>query len=411
MDIKTEECQIQSKEKLELLYDEAVPAFTEILDRLTELIRETAQNRDLNVTIRSRVKKFSSWHAKLIRSIGLDRERLTSHAITDILGIRVICPFLEEVDLISAMLQELFKVQEHEIKGANYPYQHFGYESVHFLIEIPDIPPALKSPAADFLKLTVCEIQVRTTLQEAWAEVEHELVYKSDFSPLDEPLKRKLAALNANLTLSDIMFQEIRDYQRKLNTALKERRKAFYSCLSEAPEDSRVKDLQGFNVESGQNGLTRETVDTLVLRGLLAHNKKQYNEAIEIYSNILLRDIGNDIRAVVLVHRGMAYFSSDMHEKALDDFNKAIELDPGQVKARYYRAVHARVNKNFSEAFEDIGECLKNEPYSLEYLTARAETLAASGETPAARQECLNVLRLDPDFKPAQRLLTDLEKS
>jgi putative GTP pyrophosphokinase len=60
-----------------------------------------------------------------------------------------------------------------------------------------------------FLDPPVCEVQVRTILQDAWAEVEHELVYKAEFTPFDEPMKRKLAALNANLTLSDMLFQEI----------------------------------------------------------------------------------------------------------------------------------------------------------------------------------------------------------
>jgi len=76
-----------------------------------------------------------------------------------------------------------------------------------------------------------CEIQVRTILQDAWAEVEHELIYKSKFLPFDQPLKRKMAALNANLTLSDIIFQEIREYQRQLNQELEKRRRQFLDSL------------------------------------------------------------------------------------------------------------------------------------------------------------------------------------
>jgi hypothetical protein len=73
----------------------------------------------------------------------------------------------------------------------------------------------------------LCEIQLCTTLQDAWSEVEHELIYKKDFSPFDEPMKRKVAALNANLTLSGTLFQEIRDYQRKLQMELHKRRESF----------------------------------------------------------------------------------------------------------------------------------------------------------------------------------------
>ncbi len=123
----------------------------------------------------------------------------------------------------------MFLVEEVDVKGADYPYHMFGYESVHFLVRIPD--NCLHGSLNGNNNSSVCEVQVRTILQEAWAEVEHEIIYKSDFSPLDEPLKRKLAALNANLTLSDITFQEIRDYQKDLHKALKLRRNNFYEKI------------------------------------------------------------------------------------------------------------------------------------------------------------------------------------
>ena len=88
----------------------------------------------------------------------------------------------------------------------------------------------------------VCEIQIRTILQDAWAEVEHELVYKSEFSPFDLPLRRKLASTNASLSLADIIFQEIRDYQTKLQREVDERRASFYE-QADIITDSTNKDL------------------------------------------------------------------------------------------------------------------------------------------------------------------------
>ena len=82
----------------------------------------------------------------------------------------------------------------------------------------------------------VCEIQLCTILQDAWSEVEHELVYKTNFNPFDEPLKRKLAALNATLNLSDTLFQEIRDYQRLLQSELNKRRESFIEKLNNTIE-------------------------------------------------------------------------------------------------------------------------------------------------------------------------------
>ncbi|MDC7226986.1 MAG: tetratricopeptide repeat protein [Spirochaetales bacterium] len=396
----------EPKNILEARYKEAYPVFATVLNEIKDQIQERAAEKELSVTVRHRVKSFSSWHAKIFRKRPL-QERIKRNFVTDILGIRIICPFLEEIDSITLMLQELFHIEEHEVKGANYPYQHFGYESVHFLVAIPETAIPTNSIADIFLAPRVCEIQVRTILQEAWAEVEHELVYKSEFSPLDEPLKRKLAAINANLTLSDIMFQEIREYQRQLKEALKQRREDFYNHISqneyETPPESAA---------SGKHparSLLKETVDALLLKGLIAHNQKRYEDAIEIYSDILLRDISDDIRAVILVHRGMAYFSNDLQKAALSDFNQAIKLNPAQTKALYFRAVHARVNGKFTDALADIEECIKADPYNLEYLTARAETLAATGDFQSAITECIKILKMDLDFKPAKRLLKNLE--
>jgi putative GTP pyrophosphokinase len=111
---------------------------------------------------------------------------------------------------IEKLVRSNFPVFEVERKGEEQSFREFGYRSVHL---------NLRLSSGNF-----CEIQIRTILQDAWAEVEHEIVYKGSFTPFDEPLKRKLAALNATLSLSDIIFQELRNYQRKLNREVRFRR-------------------------------------------------------------------------------------------------------------------------------------------------------------------------------------------
>ena len=322
--------------------------------------------------------------------------------INDILGIRMVCPFLEEVKTVSNLLEEIFQVEEVEIKGADYPYQYFGYESVHFLIRIPGDVFSHNGGSEGSSYPDVCEVQVRTILQEAWAEVEHELVYKSVFTPLDDPLKRKLAALNANLTLSDIMFQEIRDYQKSLHAALRNRRKQFYHHLhKERPGDSSV--ISG--------GSRNETVDSLLLKALLAHNEGRYLEAVNIYTEILRGDIRKDIRTVIFVHRGMAHLTAGGVKAAMDDFDSALGIDGNNTKALYYRAVISRMKGDFEAAFTDLARCLQIEPYNLEYLTARGETHSAAGNREEAMKDYRTVLSIEPEFKPAERLIRELEEN
>lgn len=399
----------ESKKSLEKRYLQYTLQFNDVLDKFTHLISNAFSSKGLSVTIRHRVKNFESWYAKLLRQATASGGSFEAGTITDILGIRIICPYLEDVELTSNLLQEMYKVIELETKGSDYPSNHFGYESVHFLLRIPEEIFSDALTSSDFLPSPVCEVQVRTILQEAWAEVDHELNYKSSFSPLDEPLKRKLSALNATLTLSDIMFQEIRDYQRTFHKALKQRRKTFYKSIhqeynegaADFPAVEKTNDLSDNHLQ--------KTIDSLLLQGLLAHNKENFAEAVNIYTGILSSNISEEIKKLILIHRGMAYFSSGFNQLALEDFNHVLRIDPENTKARYYRAVHFRNLKNYEKAFKDLEECISLEPLNLEYLTAKAETQEESGDIKEALAGCSYILRIDHNFKPALRLMERLK--
>ncbi len=204
------------------------------------------------------------------------------------------------------------------------------------------------------------------------------------------------------------MFQEIRDYQKNFQSALRQRRKEFYKCIRQEKEDSQKVFTPVIKSDGEDRSDSQETVDSLLLQGLLAHNNNRFSDAINIYTRILIKDIRDDIKAVILVHRGMAYFSFGHTNEALEDFHKALDINPDYTKARYYCAVNARIDGNFRKAFNDLEKCLTLEPYNPEYLTARAETNIAAGNSAAARTDCKTVLSIDPDFKAAQRLLQSL---
>ena len=96
------------------------------LKALTEKVFEPIQKAGLRSTIHHRVKSFTSWYTKILRAA--TAEENNGHiSITDVLGIRIVCPFLEEVEHVLSLLSDNFSVNELDIKGADYPYQHFGY--------------------------------------------------------------------------------------------------------------------------------------------------------------------------------------------------------------------------------------------------------------------------------------------
>ncbi|MDP2815948.1 MAG: tetratricopeptide repeat protein [Rectinemataceae bacterium] len=221
---------IPDKSALEAEYQQNNPLYQYALLVLEHRIRETLESVSIRPSIKGRIKSSDSLYAKRIRI------KMKAHLkgedpipVTDVIAVRAICPFLGDLDLAEKAICTVFKVVELERKGSERSFREFGYESIHMLAQLP---PDLQDASVG-LDQPVFEIQLRTILQEAWAEVEHELVYKAEFTPFDEPLKRKLAALNANLSLSDIIFQEILDYQRRLNSELERRRSAFHDKIEE----------------------------------------------------------------------------------------------------------------------------------------------------------------------------------
>ncbi|MFW6181273.1 MAG: GTP pyrophosphokinase [Spirochaetota bacterium] len=209
---------VPDRRVLERGYVERCAAYAAVLEAFEQRLRELFQAGTVRPTIKGRVKSFDSYYRKLLRKLREQPARDALPPISDILGVRIICPFLEDLRDAERLVHERLQVVSVERKGCHRSVREFGYESTHLMVRVPE----------DILyhhRLSgepVCEVQVQTILQNAWSEVEHELVYKAGFSPFDEPLRRKLAALNAMLTLSDTIFQEIRDYQSSLHAFVPE---------------------------------------------------------------------------------------------------------------------------------------------------------------------------------------------
>ncbi len=417
------------KRTLEREYRAARVKYESLLHEFRHDMSARFRALEIEPTIKARVKSFESYYKKLMtraRSFGSNAELVE---ISDFLGLRVVCPFLEDLGVIEQQLRAAYQIVEVERKGAEYSVHEFGYSSIHYLIQVPmDM-----LQRAGFDDAQICEVQVRTILQDAWAEVEHELIYKNEFSPFDEPLRRKLAALNANLSLSDIIFQEIREYQRQLQSELRKRRRGFHSKVSElnmedgnghtsAPRVSTgLGDLPGPGNDTGVFADEEHTlemyhsaivasggdsVDNLLLQALLAHNSGHLERAVELYGRILQHDPKPATQAVILVHRGMAEFSRAKYDEAIRDFTKTLELDAANVKAFYYRGTVLRMMGRHGESLADFDRCVDIDPYQFDGLYARAQLRFEIGDYALAMSDCDRALALEPDLPELGRFRT-----
>ncbi|MFW5769478.1 MAG: GTP pyrophosphokinase, partial [Spirochaetota bacterium] len=294
------------KKELKEAYELSFSAYEEVLESLVRRLDGELKEHGLRFSLKYRVKSFSNYYAKLLKRINGTEDRDKQPPIQDILGVRIVCPFLENLHSAEEILRSRYTLFEVERKGADHSFREFGYQSIHLLLELPG---DLKERYPD-LDIDICEVQIRTILQDAWSEVEHELVYKSGFTPYDESLRRKLAALNANLTLSDVIFQEIREYQRNLHGELKKRRRSFIELVETETEGTVSRSGADPAPAEPDEIPSTATVDELLLKALNAHNRGDFHGAIALYDDILKRQIDTRVRSVITIHRGMALFAA-----------------------------------------------------------------------------------------------------
>lgn len=156
-------------------------------------------------SINHRIKEAYSLTGKLLR-----KEYRELDEITDLLGLRIITLFTNDVSIIENIIKREFEIDAENCidKRFNVNPAEFGYSSLHLV--------ALLN--ADRLALTEYkkfegmkfEIQIRTILQHAWSEIEHDFIYKPH-STVPFAVRRLFYRMAALLESADEDFQRARD--------------------------------------------------------------------------------------------------------------------------------------------------------------------------------------------------------
>ena len=395
--------ELPNKREIQQRYSSYEAVFTEILGKVENKLKQTIHLASMP-TYKTRIKSFNSYYKKILRQKAEEASVSDSLVtLTDMIGIRVICAFLEDMEVVEKQVKSAFNVREVERKGAEQSFREFGYESVHVLVEIPDecLPTEhLDPPLPENL---VCEIQIRTILQDAWAEVEHELIYKSEFNPFDKPLRRKLASINASLSLADTIFQEIRDYQNRLQSELGTRRNTFYEKADEfsdaelgydRSQAAQINENQSKN--EIQSPFAKGSIDDLVLAALHEHNEGHFENAAEIYTEIINAEPEPPavVLGVIYKHRGMAYFAENKYDEALSDFKKSVEYDPKGFRALYYEGIVYSAQGKDREAIECFDSSLSIDGFQSHVYYRRSLAFYNLGEYSKAMQDINGAINL-----------------
>lgn len=174
------------------------------IDDITEIVEDAGINY-LSVT--GRAKSPASFATKVARRLEELGPSFDAHYdVTDQVGVRIITYVHSDIAPVAQLLADHFTVLEDRDMGVETASQgQFGYSSRHMLIS--------RDPSATHYDPTTCaSVQLRTVLQHAWAEFEHDARYKGEV-PAEHAaeLDRRFTLAAGLLELADREFSTIRD--------------------------------------------------------------------------------------------------------------------------------------------------------------------------------------------------------
>jgi predicted RNase H-like nuclease/ppGpp synthetase/RelA/SpoT-type nucleotidyltranferase len=190
------------------------PALRGAADQAVTLVRTVLDEAGINyLTVSGRTKSLDSFAAKAARTVEGEPVFTDPMAeIGDVVGVRVITYVRSDVDAVAALLADEAVVHDDRDLGQETASEgRFGYASRHLQIGVADDDVA----AYPLLRGRNVQVQIRTVLQHAWAEFEHDIRYKGSI-PAEHraDFDRRFTLAAGLLELADQEFSTIRDTLR-----------------------------------------------------------------------------------------------------------------------------------------------------------------------------------------------------
>ncbi len=204
-------------------YREKLPVFKKMQEVVLAELKKCLKENNIAVTaIEGRIKTEKSLAGKLNLK-GAKYNTLSD--LTDIFGTRIIAFYNDDVDKISALMEKLFEIdwKNSVDKRKTHELNSFGYLSLHYICKIPK--SLFCNEAMPELNEYRFELQMRTALQHVWANMYHDIGYKSGIEAPQDYL-RTLNRLAGMLELADDEFGRIRnrinEYRFKVEALVKD---------------------------------------------------------------------------------------------------------------------------------------------------------------------------------------------
>ena len=181
---------------------DSTAAYRFLCEEVESIMRHLCVKLEIQpASISSRTKELSSFVEKIERKA----YSKPFEENTDFAGVRVVCLLQNDVDRLAEKIQSAFTVTDSEDKRSLLELNSFGYLAKHFIVELTEATSGERCRALSSLK---CELQIRTVLQDAWAVLQHSLIYKSE-NAAPEEVQRNISRLAALMEIGDYTYAQL----------------------------------------------------------------------------------------------------------------------------------------------------------------------------------------------------------
>jgi ppGpp synthetase/RelA/SpoT-type nucleotidyltranferase len=197
-------------------YNSALVFFSKLIEPLTNVEYVSGRIKDYDECLSKFKRKY------LPGIIASNKGYKIFDFLSDFMGIRVICPYLKDVNIIRKELNKYFR----EVSITDKTVQiestddKFGYKSLHLDLKL-NTRFSKKTEFAPYANIQF-ELQIRTIIQDAWSVLDHKIKYKKS---IPQGLKRRINRLSALFEIADDEFLQINDEitleEKKINNRIK----------------------------------------------------------------------------------------------------------------------------------------------------------------------------------------------
>lgn len=195
------------------LFEEAKNAYISIIGSLIRK-SDVGEVTKIEGRVKDKYECIKKFHRKYQGKLEADEQpyRIRDY-ISDLIGIRVVCLYEDQIAVVSEVLQRHFQIIDvtDKISAVESTEDSFGYKGLHMDLALNDELAALPK-YQPYAELPV-EVQIRSLIQDAWSVLDHKIKYKKS---IPNDLRRRINVLSALFELADREFKEIRNATAEL---------------------------------------------------------------------------------------------------------------------------------------------------------------------------------------------------